>query len=234
MKKTLLLLSLLATTFVNVAKADDAAINNTFKRIDMHVNEIKSSPINGLKMVLTAEGVFYVTEDGKYILQAPLYDASGNRLINVTQNELISRMAALENEMIVFKSDNEKHVVTIFTDPTCGFCVKLQNSIGEYNKEGITVRYLAFPRQGINSPEAKELQAVWCAKDKKDAFAKAAAGDKISDSSCNVDISRHYELGVQLGVTGTPAIVYKDMLMPGYLEAAQLRKMLDVYDQVNK
>lgn len=234
MKKTLLLLSLLVGSLFSVAKADDTAIKNSFNKMNMSVEEIRTSPINGLKMVLTSEGIFYATEDGKYVLQTSIYDVSGQHPVNLTMQELISQVDDLTDEMIVFKANNEKHVITVFTDPTCGYCVKLQNNIAEYNKQGITVRYLAFPRQGMDSVEAKELQSVWCAHDRKDAFNKVSKGGKVSDAACTIDIAGHYRLGVQLGVRGTPAIVYKDILMPGYVEPKQLRAMLDSYDANSK
>lgn len=234
MKKTLLLLSLFAASLFNIAKADDVAIKNSFNKMNIPVEEIRISPIAGLKMVLTTEGVFYATEDGKYLLQTSIYDVSGPHPVNLTMKELISRVDDLSNEMIVFKSNNEKHVITVFTDPTCGYCVKLQNNIAEYNKQGITVRYLAFPRQGMDSAEAMELQSVWCAKDRKDAFNKVAKGGKVTNTTCDIDIKGHYQLGAQLGVRGTPAIVYKDILMPGYVEPKQLRAMLDSYEASGK
>lgn len=50
--------------------------------------------------------------------------------------------------MIEYKAANEKYVVTVFTDITCGYCVRLHSQMKEYNDLGITVRYMAFPRQG--------------------------------------------------------------------------------------
>ncbi len=54
----------------------------------------------------------------------------------------------LKKEMIVYKAPQEKHVITVFTDITCGYCHKLHEQMADYNALGITVRYLAFPRQG--------------------------------------------------------------------------------------
>jgi hypothetical protein len=38
----------------------------------------------GMKTVLTNSGVLYVTEDGKHIIQGPMYDVSGAQPVNVT------------------------------------------------------------------------------------------------------------------------------------------------------
>ena len=227
MKKVALIFSLLLSTLFSNAYADNTTINNVFNNLGIQVDEIQPSPIKGLSMILTKEGVFYVSDDGKYLMQSTMYDVSGEEPVNITLSTLTKRIENFVDEMIVFKAPKEKHVITVFTDPTCGYCIKLQNSIGEYNKEGITVRYLAYPRQGINSKEAKELQSVWCAKNNNDAFNKASKGEKIANATCDIDIAQHYILGRQLGVQGTPAIVYKEMLIPGYVEPKQLKAMLD-------
>ncbi len=61
---------------------------------------------------------------------------------------LLKQLNALEKEMIVCTNNaEEKHVITVFTDITCGYCHKLHEQMADYNALGITVRYLAFPRQ---------------------------------------------------------------------------------------
>ena len=57
--------------------------------------------------------------------------------------------------MIVYPAKNEKHVVTVFIDISCHYCHLLHQQIKEYNELGITVRYLAFPRAGLNSQNCR-------------------------------------------------------------------------------
>jgi hypothetical protein len=42
-----------------------------------HSSDIQPAPVAGMKTVLTNSGVLYVTEDGKHIIQGPMYDVSG-------------------------------------------------------------------------------------------------------------------------------------------------------------
>ena len=58
--------------------------------------------------------------------------------------------------MIVYPAKNEKHVVTVFMDITCHYCHLLHQQLKEYNDLGIAVRYLAFPRAGMNNQTAKQ------------------------------------------------------------------------------
>jgi thiol:disulfide interchange protein DsbC len=51
------------------------------------------------------------------------------------------------------------------------------------------------------------MKAIWCAKDRNKALDDAMSGKGVKPASCDVDIAKHYALGVQFGVNGTPAIV---------------------------
>jgi len=52
--------------------------------------------------------------------------------------------------MIVYKAPKEEYQITVFTDSTCGYCRKLHKEIDGFLAEGISVRYMAFPRGGVN------------------------------------------------------------------------------------
>jgi sulfonate transport system ATP-binding protein len=150
MKKGFMLFTLLAA-FSGFAQADDAAIQQTLAKMGIKSSDIQPAPVAGMKTVLTNSGVLYITDDGKHIIQGPMYDVSGTAPVNVTNKMLLKQLNALEKEMIVYKAPQEKHVITVFTDITCGYCHKLHEQMADYNALGITVRYLAFPRQGLDS-----------------------------------------------------------------------------------
>ncbi|MEG3134283.1 bifunctional protein-disulfide isomerase/oxidoreductase DsbC [Rouxiella sp. T17] len=233
MKKTLLALAITSAGLFNAAHADDAALKATFNKIGLENPEVQDSPVKGLKAVTTPQGVIYVSEDGRFVLQGPLYDVSGERPVNLSNQALITKLDALQNEMIVYKAAHEKKVITVFTDITCGYCHKLHEQMKGYNDLGITVRYLAFPREGLGSATEKNMQSIWNTGDRKKAFDNAMRGEDISPiaktAASKVDISKHFELGQQLGVTGTPAIVLEDgTLMPGYQPPAAMAQILGI------
>lgn len=231
MKKSLVLLSMMALALSPRVFADDAAITHSLAKLGIHSADIQPSPVAGLKTVLTESGVLYVSDDGRHIVQGPLYDVAGNHPVNVTNQLLAKRLNALSGEMIVYKALKQKHVVTIFTDITCGYCHKLHEQMKDYNAEGITVRYLAFPRQGLNSQAEKDMTSVWCSTNRNEAFDKAMNGDAVPAASCNTDISKHYALGVQYGIQGTPAILLENgMMIPGYQSPKELSTLLNQQD----
>lgn len=227
MKKSLLL-PLFIAAFTSLAHADDAAIQQTLKKLDIQHAEILPSPIPGLSTVMTDSGVLYISADGKHLLQGPLYNVNGNQPVNITNQALMKKLEELNSEMIVYKAPQEKHVVTVFTDITCGYCHKLHEQMKDYNALGITVRYLAFPRQGLSSQAEKDMRSIWCMADRNKAFDDAMKGVDISPATCKTDISEHYKLGVQFGIQGTPAIVLQDgTIVPGYLEPKEMLQMLN-------
>ncbi|MBZ3655860.1 bifunctional protein-disulfide isomerase/oxidoreductase DsbC [Salmonella enterica subsp. enterica serovar Senftenberg] len=231
MKKRFMMFTLLAAAFSGVAHADDAAIRQSLAKLGVQSTEIQASPVAGMKTVLTHSGVLYVTDDGKHIIQGPMYDVSGAHPVNVTNKLLMSQLNALEKEMIVYKAPDEKHVITVFTDITCGYCHKLHEEMKDYNALGITVRYLAFPRQ-VESRGGAGYKSIWCAKDKNKAFDDAMAGKGVKPASCDVNIADHYALGVQLGVSGTPAIVLSNgYVVPGYQGPKEMKAFLDEHQK---
>lgn len=232
MKKGLLMFTLLAATLSGAAHADNAAIKQSLAKLGVQNTDIQPSPVAGMSTVLTDSGVLYVTDDGKHVIQGPMYDVGGAQPVNVTNALLVGKLNALEKEMIIYKAPQEKHVITVFTDITCGYCHKLHEEMSDYNALGITVRYLAFPRQGLQSQTEQDMKAIWCAKDRNKALDDAMAGKGVPTASCNLDISKHYTLGVQFGVNGTPAMVLSNgYVLPGYQGPKELKAFLDEHQK---
>lgn len=136
MKKGLLMFTLLAASLSGTAHADSAAIKQSLAKLGVQSTDIQPSPVSGMSTVLTDSGVLYVTDDGKHIIQGPMYDVSGAQPVNVTNQLLLGKLNALSNEMIVYKAPKEQHVITVFTDITCGYCHKLHEQMSDYNALG--------------------------------------------------------------------------------------------------
>jgi len=135
-----------------------------------------------------------------------------------------------ETKMIVFSPEEVKYTVTVFTDIDCPYCRKLHDEMEAYNKLGISIRYLAYPRAGVGSKSYDKIVAAWCSKDPKAAITLAKAGKEIKKEleDCNDPVREHMDLVRVLGVTGTPALIFEDgTLVPGYVPAQRLITMLE-------
>ncbi|GAB1438222.1 bifunctional protein-disulfide isomerase/oxidoreductase DsbC [Providencia sp.] len=230
-RKLLLVVAACIATFTTTVygATEEKVIHDTLKKYNMIVESIKPSPIVGLNVVETTTGIVYITDDGKYLLQGPIYDMSGKNPVNISNQPLMKKVEALKNEMIVFKAPQEKYVVTVFTDISCGYCKKLHESVGELNAKGVTVRYLAYPRQGADSDVGKKMASIWCNGLPKNALTQAFKGEEVAMiDDCKIDLSNHMNVANLFKVTGTPAIVLADgQMLPGFLKPDALIQLLE-------
>lgn len=225
MNKVLTALSLVLISMNSMA--DDVAIIKSLKQLGAEKVEVKPSPVKGLKTAITDQGILYVSEDGEYVLQGKLYELNGDKAIDVSSSALMGTLESYKNEMIVYPAKNEKHVVTVFMDITCGYCHKLHSQIKEYNDLGITMRYLAFPRKGMDKT-AEQMEAIFTAKDNAYALNEAEKGNLPQQLKTPNIVKKHYELGIQFGVRGTPSIVTSNgEMIGGYMSPKELLAALE-------
>ncbi len=206
-------------------------------RSDLPITNVRESRIPGLMEVTLAEGtVLFVNEDASYFIAGDLFRIERQQFINVSdearngiRKELLDSLN--EEQMLVFSPAKgmKKASITVFTDIDCGYCRKLHQEVPELNRLGVEVRYLAYPRSGVDTPSYDKIVSAWCADNPELALTKAKLGQPIEPRTCDNPVAAHYILGNEMGVTGTPAVVYEDgSLQPGYLPAAQLAARLGI------
>ena len=227
-------LLILSSIFTSSVQATETAKPEQYSQLKKQLGkilngEIKSvspTPVNGLYEVVTPRGIVYASKDGSYLIQGDLYDLSKG-VVNLTEAAMsgirLKLLKAQVPSMISYPAKNEKYIVTVFTDVDCGYCRKLHQQISGYNKLGITIRYLAFPRGGKASNAYSQMEAIWCSDDPAKAMTDAKNGQNIKSKQCKNPIDEHYALGNRFGVRGTPALVLENgNLLPGYLPPAKL------------
>ncbi|TNH08083.1 bifunctional protein-disulfide isomerase/oxidoreductase DsbC [Testudinibacter sp. TR-2022] len=220
MKKSILLAT---TLFSSLAFGSDAEINQHLSALGMTNIEVQPAPIKGIKSVVSDQGIFYVSEDGNYILRGDLFEFKNGELVNLSEKILFGKLNALSDQMIVYPAKNEKYVVTVFMDITCHYCHLLYSKKDEYNNLGITLRFLAFPRAGLDNQTARQMEAIWQAKDRNQALDAAENGDLPKNLMTPDIVAQHYALGRQYGVRGTPSIVTDSgEMIGGYLPPKEL------------
>jgi len=223
-----------STTSAATGSADDrarAAIAKLNPRAK--VEYVGAAPLPGFREVIAGGQLLYVSDDGRYLMQGAVLDLD-------REEDLMQNSAALaehrrkliatipRSERIVFAPPDAKYTVTVFTDIECGYCRKLHGEIGELNRQGIAVEYLAFPRMGLGSQDHKDMISVWCSSDRKRALTDAKAGKPIASRDCKNPVTMEFDVGQRIGVSGTPAIYSAEgVQLGGYLAPAALRARLD-------
>lgn len=227
MKKLVLGLALFSTAVM----ASNANIETSLGKLGYTAKDIKisNSPVPGFKSVLTPDGILYVTDDGKFLTQGPIYNIENAQPENIANSDNVKLIKSIEKDAIIYQAKNEKYVISVFTDYTCHYCKLLHENINQYLDAGISVHYFAFPRAGTDSDVGKNMQSIWSSTDRKAAFENAYKGNSISPASSMVPyVSQQFNVGKQLGISGTPAIVLSNgQLVSGYVPADKLVELLN-------
>lgn len=193
--------------------------------------ELRATPIKGIYEYTRGTEIAYVTADGKYAISGDLYElASDNDLTEAHRRDLRAKLIAAvpESQMLIFSPKDPKYTVTVFTDVDCAYCRKLHSQIAEYNRLGVRVRYLLYPRTGPNTSSWTKAEQVWCSPDRNDALTRAKLGQELKVKPCaDNPVARSYALGRDFALQGTPAIVMADGdMFPGYVPPEVLVKHL--------
>ena len=222
--------------FATSAIANDALKKEFQKSLsrlssDFEITDVKETPIKGIYQVTIGPDVIYMSRDGNYVLKGEILDIGNRR--NLTEDFRAQTRINLLNtisdsEYIEFSSTKTKNHIYVFTDVDCGYCRKLHRDVPELNSMGIAVRYLAYPRAGVDSIIGEEMRNVWCAENRQKALTTSKNRQPIEVKICDAPIARHHALGRELGVTGTPAIFLENgRKLPGYIPPDEL------YEQIN-
>jgi len=222
--------------FATSAIANDALKKEFQKSLsrlssDFEISDVKETPIKGIYQVTIGPDVIYMSRDGNYVLKGEILDIGNRR--NLTEDFRAQTRINLLNtisdsEYIEFSSTKTKNYIYVFTDVDCGYCRKLHRDVPELNSMGIAVRYLAYPRAGVDSIIGEEMRNVWCAENRQKALTTSKNRQPIEVKICDAPIARHHALGRELDVTGTPAIFLENgRKLPGYIPPDEL------YEQIN-
>ena len=228
---------------IPLAQADadtDAQIRQRLlaSRSDLQIDTISPSAAAGLFKVQLKNGpALYATADGSHFVLGDLFAVTDQGLVNVAeqerQGERAQAIASVSpDDMIVFapSAAKTKAVINVFTDVDCFYCQKLHQEVPDLNRIGIEVRYLAFPRAGVDSDAYKKMASAWCSSQQQEAITRLKNRQSIPTNVCaDNPVAAQYELGKQVGVTGTPAMIAQDgTLFPGYVPALELARRMNV------
>ena len=195
------------------------------------VQAVDKSPLAGLYQVIVQGQAVYVSADGRYMLQGDAFDLKTQARLADARLDALRRAALAkipESRVIRFAPAHPKYTVTVFTDVDCPYCRVFHSHIAEYNKLGIAVDYLFWPRSGLNTPSAEKAVSVWCAADRKRAFSEAKHGVDPKPAHCDNPVAHDYQLGIDLGVDGTPTIIASNgAALNGYADPMQLLQWLN-------
>ncbi|MDP3760639.1 MAG: DsbC family protein [Ramlibacter sp.] len=227
-----LFLTIVAAAVTAAASADEVAVRAALQRAfpQSPIQGISKTPVPGMLEAAIDGKIFYVTDDGRYILGGPLVDVKASR--NLTEARLEQINAIPFNSLPLdwaFKrvKGTGTRTMAIFEDPDCPYCKKLEQELKGI--DNVTVYVFLYPIDQIHPDAAAKSKAVWCAKDRIKAWdevmrtgiAPAGAAD------CDNPIAKIVDFAKRHGITGTPTTILTDgRRLVGAVPRAELEAQL--------
>lgn len=198
---------------------------------ELSLEAVRPSAIPGLFEVQRGALFGYVTADGRFLISGDMINLeTGEELTEGSRKQMrVAMIDALGDQYIPFDppAGKAQHQVTVFVDVDCGYCRKLHDELPSYQALGIGFKYVFFPRAGLGSDSERQLDAAWCAPDRKTAVTKAIHGEKFAAKTCETPTKKHYELAAKLGVRGTPMMILPSGdVVNGYVPAQVLAERI--------
>ena len=202
------------------------------------VLDIKPAALEGFYVATMQDySVLYISDDRRWIIRGDLIEIKHEpelSLIAHTDRHIGSmretQLNALSTEDVIAFAppfESPKAVVHVFTDTTCGYCQKLHAEMADYHGKGIEIRYLAFPRAGIDSEPYSAMVSAWCSDTPHNALTQLKLGAEIESKTCANPVADQYRLGRLFGLRGTPLLVLSNgKTIGGYVNADELEEIL--------
>jgi thiol:disulfide interchange protein DsbC len=183
----------------------------------------------GLYEVLVGGQLFYVDSGVNFVIAGRMFDPSTRE--DLTQKRLDAALKVdfkalpFDQAIKTTRGDGSRTIVT-FEDPNCPYCKRLwQNIAGMQN---VTIYTFLYP---ILSPDSTEkARAIWCAKDRAstwDQYMVANQPPPPAPTECTTPLEQNLVLGKQLGISGTPMIIFTDgSRVPGAVPMSTLEQRI--------
>lgn len=165
----------------------------------------------GLYELLIGGQLLYVDKDVNFVIVGTMLDPRTRE--NLTQKRLDTALKVdfkslpLDRAVKTVRGDGSRVLVT-FEDPNCGYCKRLWQNMAQLNN--VTIYTFLYP---ILSPDSMEKsKAVWCSKDRAMSWDEMMVQGKAPSASteCKNPIDQNVALGKELGINGTPTIIFAD------------------------
>ncbi len=205
---------------------------------NMKIQSIAESEMQGVYLVDLGSQTIFAYENGEHLLVGEAFDTIRQvSLLSEYKAEKMSKSLSVleESKMIIMGPKDGERYITVFTDIDCGYCRKLHfETIPKLVDAGIKIRYLMWPRAGLNTESYDKAVSAYCAEDQVKALTDAKAGKEIEKIECDNPVAQHFQIGIEGGVRGTPNIVLDNgIVIPGYVPAERILGQLQTAGQVS-
>jgi len=180
---------------------------------DLRTERITKTTYGGLFEVFTGTEIFYTDEKATFVVTGNLIDTSTRA--NVTETRM-GKLTAIKFDDLPFANaikivrGNGSRRIAIFEDPLCSFCKKFEAEINTL--DNVTAYMFLYPILAQDSHV--KSKAIWCSKDKVNAWQDWMLRDKPPVSpapeACATPLDENVALGQKMRVNGTPVTFFED------------------------
>lgn len=199
------------------------------------VDEVTTTPIEGLYEVRSGTSVFYTDRRGDHVIRGEMLDTRSQA--NLTEAR-IAKFSVLDfsklplQDAIASTRGPGTRKLAVFADPDCPYCKQLEAVLRD--RDDLTVYTFLVPILGPGSLD--KAKAIWCAKDRDVAWRSwmregtLPGGQPACDASA---LDRNLALRSQHAIRATPTLVFQDgTRSTGALGAVQLERQLAQHQAV--
>ncbi|MBW8372217.1 MAG: DsbC family protein [Thiobacillus sp.] len=223
---------LLGILITNSAAADEDAIRQVLRERypQISIHSISPAPIPGLFEVYANGQIVYTDKQGDYLLAGPLKETRTK--VNLTQQRLealqtINFSSLPLDKAILVQRGNGERKIAVFSDPDCPYCKALEKELAML--DNVLIYTFLYPLEDLHPGATVKANAIWCAPDRGAAWSAYMLHGKLDASikQCATPVQDLIKLGAQLGVQGTPAMIFSDgKRIEGAIPVAEIEKQL--------
>lgn len=167
----------------------------------------------GLYEVLIGGDIYYVDANVSFVIAGGrMFDARTREDLTQKRLDVALRIdfktLPLDRAVKTQRGDGSRLLVT-FEDPNCPYCKRLWQNMQEL--KNVTIYTFLYPILSADSLE--KSKAIWCAKDRAvawDQYMLSSKAPPAAGEDCKHPLEQNVALGRQLGITGTPTLVFPD------------------------
>jgi len=211
MKKTILLATALFSTF-SFANVDTVKSNLQKNHPDLKIEKIQPTEMKGIYSGVMGGQIVYLNDDAQHLIAGTMVRLSDQK--NLTKDLVIKQNTVDWNKLnlndaVKIVKGNGKHKLAIFSDPNCPYCKNLEDELKNLNNVTIYTFIVPFKPQSVE-PSKK----VYCEKNPAQAWTDLIAKgiQPTTKKVCENPIDRNFAVAKEIGVTGTPSIIFENGL----------------------
>lgn len=186
-------------------------------------------------------GKIYSTLNGDRLFVGDFAEYKGGEFVNLTQKIMIHRALTAPSDVFIVYPPSSGVTpvgeVTIFFDVGCQYCRLMHQRVKDLNDFGVAVRYLPYPRGGLQTPDSNVMRGIWCRPNARKVLDDYLLGLRAESDLANLGrtandcgkdvVAQGYYLGRSIGIKGTPAVLFNDLSLKN-----SFMKASDVYKRV--